>query len=228
MSSPARICSSFSTDCESSDSCWNYIDNILLHYEEKIRKEQKLLNEVWCDIEDGFKISTGISPARSFINAVRIFKNSTIISLCDTEWRDLIDNLEKFIQPDGDEGYESQTSFFCDKVTLKIETSGPGEKRLILKAKERGNSITLTVCDSEKIINFKNFINFRLSVLTHLNFPQYYNNILDYVLISKENCIDVIKNICVLNYSENPCVMLELLNSHPEKIIQDLDKMYLH
>lgn len=63
------------------------LDNLMQQYEEDIKKEYRLINEVKCPLgSNSLYISTGLSPARGFIPVVKVSNNKNSISFTKYEW----------------------------------------------------------------------------------------------------------------------------------------------
>lgn len=63
------------------------LDNLLQRYEDDIKKEYRLINEVKSTLSgNNLYISTGLSPARGFLPVVKVSNNKNCISFTKYEW----------------------------------------------------------------------------------------------------------------------------------------------
>lgn len=68
----------------------HWLDRLLQNYEEEIKTEVRLVNEVAYPISRSFSISTGLSTARSFIPVVKITHRANCVSFTREGWEEFI------------------------------------------------------------------------------------------------------------------------------------------
>lgn len=185
----------------------NLLDNLLQGYEENINNEIRLINEVHYEINQNISLSTGLSAVRGYMPAVRIFdrrlikKKQANISLILSEWNELLTHhglLNYHIT--------SKSAWNCgrcreDKAEVLNREVTMGFIKLkylyvkntmhpAIKIKRSNMELILNTKDIDKLMKMFDLITMRLERLEQLNFPHYYDTVLNMVRNNKENaCI---------------------------------------
>ncbi|GJQ67649.1 hypothetical protein Trydic_g8440 [Trypoxylus dichotomus] len=107
---------SSSSSLSSSWSPTHYLDNMLRAYEEDIKCERRLINEVRYYLNSSTFVSVGLSPARGFIPVVKLMNLQNCITFTYYEWKELLTNQYHYIQEHLKKKQKKKKSFDVEKM----------------------------------------------------------------------------------------------------------------
>lgn len=219
-------------DCSTCSSpYWKYFDSTVLMAKQEIMKESAFLGETYYSTKN-FKIVVGISIASGLIPSLKV--TSTIlnlpveqvtISFSYIEWAEFLDIVTSFMNLYEDNSDVITTGSLSENFTVSTVMFF-GERTIKLTRGE----VNLCFCidDIKSILRIRDIIDYRLSLLTELDFRSFYDNSLKYYnvkTVNENNCLSVIKEYCNLNICELSYFMLEFIYLNPEKVIRDFNKL---
>lgn len=188
----------------------------------QIKNEKKYIYEVVHVLPElGLQLATGISSAREFFPAVKltllpyIGTEGSCISFNDTEWRELINNLEK-------KQYIELPSF-ADRADEITYSTIPCDDSEIVKIENFEGCLYLCQNIVHKILYFNDFILKRLLVLDTYKFRSFYWRTLEYVAKNfNYDYIDNLIKLCRIHDDFNSYCMFEFALFNPVKVLDDL------
>lgn len=206
---------------------WQNVNDMIRNYNESIILENKLLyqttfNGISANIQIGFSVARGFLPAVIIISN----SNSSRISFTREEWMDLINVLPS-----------STTATICavkpvmtifENFTVRL-----GSCSSVGDIHSRGQTVYLHNEFLQELAGLKELINYRLELLELLDFKNFHSNIISNVgkmmldgSFSNISVFDVVKQILIgFKYSHQAYCMLEYLNSYPDNILVDFNRM---
>lgn len=159
----------------------DFIDKMLAKYDEEIKTEKRLVNEVHYPISRSYSISTGLSPARGFIPAVNITHKRNCISFISVDWEEFLKFSERITEHTMTR-CGSVEEFNTDVAKLKLCYLG----RIPALQIDCRDTLTLKKRDIIMLLRVAPLISQRLRRLEVLDFRFYYNYFLHLHVENKE------------------------------------------
>ncbi|KAG5864855.1 hypothetical protein JTB14_001974 [Gonioctena quinquepunctata] len=206
--------SGYESEKNSQSTYRQYLERIEHFYDNEIRTETRLVNEVGYDFP--LHISTGYSAARNVL-PVNADNDNKSFSLMDLDWYELTFNSG--LQP-----VESAPAHM-ESMNFKLISFPSVMKRRILKLESYGVEIYLEADWLVELSKFIPLITSRLELLKSSDFANYYNNML--LCINSQPYNDckfdvIIRNLCSLDNTVKSYCMLEFLSFNDDEILKDI------
>lgn len=181
--------------------------NLLIKFEENIKKECRLVNEVCYPLNKNTHVSTGFSAARGFIPVVKMInlRNKCCVSFIANEWDEFLkykSEIAEYIseksewvcrhcqQMQNGKPIINDIYDIADIVQLKfMHTCNTTNVMLqpIILIQRRDVELTLNKAAIGQLLKLLDLVNKRLQRLTLMDFPNYYNTFLNTLIEGKEN-----------------------------------------
>lgn len=205
-----------------------FIDNMLAKFDEEIKVERRLINEVIYPITRSCSISTGLSPARGFLPAVNIAHKTNNISFTSSDWEQFLkysEHIEEHItgRCSCEEAYN-----VAEIAILKWVFIG---KVPAMQIQCRGVTLSIRKQYVKLLLQMSPLVSQRVRRLEELNFRCYYNHLLQLLAENKETfspnfedyVISLISSGQEFNWnSEYRDCMLEIIMFHITSLKNDL------
>lgn len=188
----------------------NLLDHLLKQYENDIKAEFRLINEVYYTINKSYSLSTGLSPARGFLPVVKIsskHNNKKCITCTHFEWNTLINYRNQIDHHFNNSNCTSKrtktnesdgkyiTTYYVIDDTLKImcdyQVNKKYEYQPIVSIERYGVTINFKKSAASMFWKLLNIINYRLKKLIDMNIASCYEILLSDIVQNKENTVSV-------------------------------------
>lgn len=173
----------------------HYFDNMLRAYEEDIKREHRLINEVrYYLTKSSAFVSVGLSPARGFIPVVKLMHRRNCITFTHHEWIDFLTeqfhNIQEHLKKKRvgvNEGNEEDVCVTCGIFQVQFVVSSRKVFSSIVKIRARDVEINLDRKCVSVLSQVLDVVENRIQRLTLMNFPEYYNALLE-LCARERNC----------------------------------------
>lgn len=215
----------------------HYLDTMLNAYEDDIKRESRLINEVSYKLNGNISVSVGLSPARGYLPIVKLMSCKKCITFTDYEWGVLITNqyhrIQEHVTKKGEAavgGLIEENETVCDIFHLEFITRSKAVFFPTVKIKSRGVEINL---NSKCVLALKKVLNLienRMQRLSVMNFTIYYNYILNLCATEGTQPVDeyvrryIQRGSTASEYTEQNDCLLEILIFELERFKQDVGK----